>query len=39
MKKSWIFKAFAAISIAFSLVMAKNEAHAYEITDDGANMP
>lgn len=35
MKKSWIFKAFAAISIAFPLILANNEAHAYEITDDG----
>lgn len=35
MKKSWIFKALAAISIAFPLVMANSEAHAYEITDNG----
>lgn len=35
MKKSWIFKVFAAASIAFPLVMANNEAHAFTITNDG----
>ncbi len=35
MKKSWIFKALAAAGIAFPLMMANNEAHAFTITDDG----
>lgn len=35
MKKSWIFKALAAASIALSLMMANNEAHAFTIKDDG----
>ena len=35
MKKSWIFKALAATGIAFPLMMANNEAHAFTITNDG----
>ena len=35
MKKSWIFKILAAASIAFPLMMANNEAHAFTIKDDG----
>lgn len=35
MKKSWIFKALTAASIAFPLMMASHEAHAFTIKDDG----
>lgn len=35
MKKSWIFKALTAASIAFPLMMANHEAHAFTIKDDG----